>query len=66
MKPPEILSLLEEAAGTRMYEKKKEAALRTLDKKQERLAQIDMVGDGGACCAHVCMFRQEAGAAGTD
>ncbi len=41
MKPPEILSLLEEAAGTRMYEKKKEGALRTLDKKQARLDQID-------------------------
>lgn len=28
MKPPEILSMLEEAAGTRMYEAKKEAALK--------------------------------------
>lgn len=28
MKPPEILSMLEEAAGTRMYETKKEAALK--------------------------------------
>lgn len=44
MKPPEILSLLEEAAGTRMYEKKKEAAMRTLEKKQARLEQIDQVG----------------------
>lgn len=43
MKPPEILSLLEEAAGTRMYEKKKEGALRTLEKKQQRLDQIDEV-----------------------
>ncbi|KAL2540043.1 Structural maintenance of chromosomes protein 2-1 [Abeliophyllum distichum] len=34
MKPPEILSMLEEAAGTRMYESKKEAALKTLEKKQ--------------------------------
>lgn len=44
MKPPEILSLLEEAAGTRMYEKKKEAAQRTLAKKQSKLEQIDSVG----------------------
>ena len=46
MKPPEILSLLEEAAGTRMYEKKKDAAIRTLDKKQSRLDQIDAVRGG--------------------
>ncbi|GFH15948.1 SMC hinge domain-containing protein [Haematococcus lacustris] len=45
MKPPEILSLLEEAAGTRMYEKKKEQAERTLEKKQARLEQIDSVLD---------------------
>ena len=29
MKPPEILGMLEEAAGTRMYENKKEPALKT-------------------------------------
>lgn len=47
MKPPEILSLLEEAAGTRMYEKKKEAAQRTLAKKQTKLQEIDMVRSAG-------------------
>ena len=36
MKPPEILSMLEEAAGTRMYENKKESALKTLEKKQTK------------------------------
>ncbi|KAK1575017.1 hypothetical protein Q3G72_001864 [Acer saccharum] len=41
MKPPEVLSMLEEAAGTRMYEKKKEAALKTLEKKQSK---IDLEG----------------------
>ena len=41
MKPPEILSMLEEAAGTRMYESKKEAALKTLDKKQTKVDEID-------------------------
>ena len=49
MKPPEILSLLEEASGTRMYEKKKEGAVRTLEKKRAKLQEIDMVcgGEGG-------------------
>ena len=41
MKPPEILSMLEEAAGTRMYESKKETALKTLDKKQTKVDEID-------------------------
>nr|GEU70833.1 structural maintenance of chromosomes protein 2-1 [Tanacetum cinerariifolium] len=40
MKPPEILSMLEEAAGTRMYETKKDAALKTLEKKQDRVDAI--------------------------
>ncbi|GER46534.1 structural maintenance of chromosomes protein [Striga asiatica] len=43
MKPPEILSMLEEAAGTRMYETKKEAALRTLEKKQSKVEEIDQL-----------------------
>lgn len=43
MKPPEILGMLEEAAGTRMYESKKEAALRTLDKKQIKVEEINKV-----------------------
>ena len=43
MKPPEILSMLEEAAGTRMYEMKKDAALKTLHKKQSKVDEIDNV-----------------------
>jgi structural maintenance of chromosome 2 len=43
MKAPEILSMLEEAAGTRMYENKKEAALKTLMKKQVKMDEIDKV-----------------------
>jgi structural maintenance of chromosome 2 len=43
MKPVEILSMLEEAAGTRMYEVKKEGALKTLEKKQGKLDEIDTV-----------------------
>lgn len=45
MKPPEILSMLEEAAGTRMYETKKEAALKTLEKKQSKVDDIDKLLD---------------------
>jgi hypothetical protein len=51
MKPPEILGLLEEAAGTKMYESKKQAALRTLEKKQVKVEEInkasESAGDGG-------------------
>ncbi|KAK2651266.1 hypothetical protein Ddye_018755 [Dipteronia dyeriana] len=45
MKPPEILSMLEEAAGTRMYETKKEAALKTLEKKQSKVDEINKLLD---------------------
>ncbi|CAL0328739.1 unnamed protein product [Lupinus luteus] len=45
MKPPEILSMLEEAAGTRMYETKKEAALKTLEKKQSKVEEINKLLD---------------------
>uniref|UniRef100_A0A0D9V970 SMC hinge domain-containing protein n=1 Tax=Leersia perrieri TaxID=77586 RepID=A0A0D9V970_9ORYZ len=45
MKPPEILSMLEEAAGTRMYEMKKEAALKTLEKKQNKVDEINKLLD---------------------
>lgn len=43
MKPPEILGLLEEAAGTRMFQSKKEAALKTIEKKQAKVEEIDKV-----------------------
>ena len=41
MKPPEVLGMLEEAAGTRMYEAKKGAALRTLERKQVKVEELD-------------------------
>ncbi|XP_068966367.1 structural maintenance of chromosomes protein 2 [Bombus flavifrons] len=41
MKPMEILSMIEEAAGTRMYENKKEAALKTIEKKDSKLKEIN-------------------------
>ncbi|XP_015276906.1 PREDICTED: structural maintenance of chromosomes protein 2 [Gekko japonicus] len=40
MKPPEILSMIEEAAGTRMYECKKIAAQKTIEKKEAKLKEI--------------------------
>lgn len=43
MKPVEIMSLLEEASGTRMYEKKKEKAMATMDKKDQKLQEIEVV-----------------------
>lgn len=43
MKPPEILSLLEEAAGTKMYEAKKQVAMRTMEKKQVKVDEINRV-----------------------
>lgn len=45
MKPPEILGLLEEAAGTKMYETKKQGAMRTLEKKQVKVNEINKVSN---------------------
>mmetsp|Transcript_50030 Transcript_50030/g.160046 ORF Transcript_50030/g.160046 Transcript_50030/m.160046 type:complete len:1214 (-) Transcript_50030:205-3846(-) len=41
MKPQETLSMIEEAAGTRMYENKKAGAIRTLEKKQNKVDEIN-------------------------
>ncbi|CAK4687330.1 unnamed protein product [Aphanomyces euteiches] len=43
MKPPEILSMIEEAAGTRMYENKKQAALKTMAKKEKKVDEINKI-----------------------
>lgn len=43
MKPPEILSMIEEAAGTRMYESKKQSAQRTIEKKDTKLQEIETI-----------------------
>ncbi len=40
MKPPEILAMIEEAAGTRMFEEKKDKALKTIAKKDQKLSEI--------------------------
>lgn len=43
MKPNEILGMVEEAAGTRMYENKKIAAIKTIEKKQKKVDEINSV-----------------------
>jgi structural maintenance of chromosome 2 len=40
MKPMETLSMIEEAAGTRMFETKKQAAIKTIEKKQLKVDEI--------------------------
>ncbi|CAG9531598.1 unnamed protein product [Cercopithifilaria johnstoni] len=40
MKPMEIVGMIEEAAGTRMYETKKQSAVRTIEKKEGKMAEI--------------------------
>ncbi len=39
----QILSMIEEAAGTRLYESKKESAQKTIEKKDAKLKEIDSV-----------------------
>jgi len=39
----QILSMIEEAAGTRMYESKRISAQKTIDKKAIKLTEIDTV-----------------------
>ncbi|OSD02346.1 condensin complex subunit SMC2, partial [Trametes coccinea BRFM310] len=40
MRPAEILGMVEEAAGTRMFEERKEKALKTIAKKEKRVKEI--------------------------
>ena len=41
MKPVEILSMIEEAAGTRMFEDRKEKAIKTMTKKDQKVQEIN-------------------------
>jgi structural maintenance of chromosome 2 len=43
MKPHEILGMVEEAAGTRMYETKRVAAIKTIDKKQAKVDELNSI-----------------------
>ncbi|KAI0086823.1 condensin complex subunit SMC2 [Irpex rosettiformis] len=43
MRPQEILGMVEEAAGTRMFEEKKDKAKKTMGKKEKRVQEITSV-----------------------
>ncbi|XP_064498026.1 structural maintenance of chromosomes protein 2 [Pseudopipra pipra] len=43
MKPPEILAMIEEAAGTRLYESKRNVVQKTIEKKEAKLKSIEKV-----------------------
>ncbi|KDQ13659.1 hypothetical protein BOTBODRAFT_364275 [Botryobasidium botryosum FD-172 SS1] len=45
MRPQEILGMVEEAAGTRMFEERKEKAKRTMGKKEKRVEEITSLLD---------------------
>lgn len=49
MKPQEILSMIEEAAGTRMFEDRKEKAFRTMNKKDMKVKEITAVSSRERC-----------------
>ena len=40
---PQILAMIEEAAGTRMYEAKKQQAEKTIEKKDAKLLEMNTV-----------------------
>jgi chromosome segregation ATPase len=44
MKPAEILGMVEEAAGTRMFEERKDKAMKTMTKKDKKVEEIESVG----------------------
>ncbi|KAI0704404.1 condensin complex subunit SMC2 [Cerioporus squamosus] len=43
MRPAEILGMVEEAAGTRMFEEKKEKSIRTINKKQKKVEELEAI-----------------------
>ncbi|KAI8325858.1 putative nuclear condensin complex subunit Smc2 [Martensiomyces pterosporus] len=43
MQPPEILAMIEEAAGTRMFEERKDKALKTMSKKDRKIEEITSI-----------------------
>jgi len=43
MRPKEILGMIEEAAGTRMYEEQKAKALKKMEKKDKRVQEIESI-----------------------
>ncbi|KAJ2783403.1 Structural maintenance of chromosomes protein 2 [Coemansia javaensis] len=43
MQPPEILAMIEEAAGTRMFEERKDRAQKTMAKKDKKMEEISAI-----------------------
>ncbi|KAJ2553755.1 Structural maintenance of chromosomes protein 2 [Coemansia sp. RSA 1878] len=43
MHPPEILAMIEEAAGTRMFEERKDKAQKTMSKKDKKIEEISAI-----------------------
>ncbi|KAJ2474026.1 Structural maintenance of chromosomes protein 2 [Coemansia sp. RSA 2322] len=43
MQPPEILAMIEEAAGTRMFEERKDKAQKTMAKKDKKVEEISSI-----------------------
>jgi structural maintenance of chromosome 2 len=64
MKPQEILGMIEEAAGTRMFEAKKQQAINTIEKKQKKVEEIKKVRRCGLLMSRLydwcvlCMKRE--------
>ena len=57
MKPVETLGMIEEAAGTRMFELKKQQSIKIMAKKEAKLEEIQRVGGFPPSCAFcVLMF----------
>ena len=47
MKPKEILGMVEEACGTRLYEMKKAQAQKTMEKKDVKVSEITKILEEG-------------------
>lgn len=48
MKPREILLMIEEAAGVRVYEAKRRAAMTTIERKEHKMENMNKVSEFGA------------------
>ena len=53
MKPVEVLGMIEETAGTRMYEERREKAQATMEKKEQKVEEIGQVAHA-TCYVHAC------------
>ena len=51
--------MIEEAAGTRMYESKRTSAQRTIEKKDSKLREIETVSRGASCGWDNCGGRSQ-------